>query len=123
MSFVIHKRLATRLALIAATLSMAATALVTATSTHAATGAVATSRSACPSTHVTVPNKNDFRSNASNTTFDATATAWNQSAGVDDYSVQLNASGGSGDCWLGANIQGTNSITGKTWSNLKSCCN
>src|SRR3954470_10600201 len=123
MSFVIHKRLATRLALIAATLSMAATALVTATSTHAATGAVATSRSACPSTTVKVPNKNDFRSNASNTTFDATGDAWNQSAGVDDYSVQLNKGGGSGNCFIGGKIQGTNSITTKSFSDLKKCCN
>src|SRR3954447_4401408 len=123
MSFVIHKRLATRLALIAATLSMAATALVTATSTHAATGAVATSRSACPSTTVKVPNKNDFRSNASNTTLDATGDAWNQSAGVDDYSVQLNRGGGSGNCYIGGKVQGTNSITTKSFSDLKKCCN
>src|SRR3954447_15056236 len=120
MSFVVHKRLATQLALVAATLSMVATALVTATTTHAATGVVATSTSACPTAKVGVPNKNDFSSSASNTTFDAKGDAWDQAAGRDDYSVRLT---GSGNCYIGGSVHGTNSITGKDWSDLKACCN
>src|SRR3954453_16801450 len=102
-----------RALILAATMTGATAAVALATASSAAGGA-ATSTSACPSNHVTVPNKDDFTSNASNTTFDATSTAWNQKSGVDDYSVKMNSGGGSGNCYMGGSITGTNSITSKT---------
>src|SRR3954454_7858756 len=85
--------------------------------------ATPTSIGSCPSKTATVPNKDDFVTNASSTTFKSTGNSWDQKAGVGDYTVRFNQSGGTGDCYIGGRIQGTNSLTGKDWSDLKSCCN
>jgi hypothetical protein len=84
--------------------------------------ATPSSMGSCPSTKAAVPNKDDFVTNASNTTFQSSGNSWNQKAGVDDYTVKFNASSGTGDCYIGGKIQGTNAMS-KTWSNLKGCCN
>src|SRR3954466_914378 len=87
--------------------TLATVAAGTAGASGTAYRATPTSTGTCPSATSTVPNKDDFVTNASNTTFHAGGDAWNQKAGVDDSTREFNASGGSGDCYVGGKIQGT----------------